>query len=357
MPVRFEDFRTAGLVETDNKNSAQAGKGQSAGEAGHADVFQALLNMLKSDEGSTLGSGLRNKPASSQVVGRAGQSSPAHPSVRGATLNSQCVNTMAASALIAMTAVSSARNQGEDLGGLGAGMPEGLSRLVSNEAGIRETSGDADGNSTGQGIGALSAHFESGGMGPGVVGYDARGGTSYGIYQISSRAGTMKLFIDYLSQRAPDIAQKLEAAGPANTGSRSGKMPHVWKELASADPVRFQKLQTSFIQKNLYLPTVQEISDKTGLDISKAPKALQEVLWSTAVQHGSKGAANIFARAIGRVESNNDQLGVAKLIDTVYNMRANHFASSGAGVRAAVKSRFREEGKIALAMLSRENLA
>ncbi len=355
MSVTFGNLTKAGLV---GQNQAQVDKGSSGKDSEHENVFQALLNVLKPEEDATPVSGLRNRPATSQVITQARHGSAALPGARSATLNSQNVNCMAASALIAMTAISSGRNP-VGVGGQGAGMPVGLAGLISNAAGISETNSIAGGNSPGQEIGALSERFESGGLGPGVVGYDPNGGTSYGIYQISSRAGTMKSFIDYLSERAPDIAQKLEAAGPANTGGRSGKMPHVWKELASADPVRFQKLQTSFIKENLYLPTVQEISDRTGVDISKAPQALQEVLWSTAVQHGSNGAANIFARAIGSVEKNSDQTGMgkmAKLIDTVYHIRATRFGSSGAGIRAAARSRFRQEGQIALAMLSKETM-
>ena len=164
---------------------------------------------------------------------------------------------------------------------------------------------------------------------PGVVGYDYNGGTSYGTYQISSRAGTMKHFMDYLSERAPDLAGKLKAAGSANTGSASGKMPEVWKNMAAADPVRFSKLQYDFIEKTHYLPALQEISERTGLDISKAPRALQEVLWSTAVQHGPNGAAKIFTKAIGRAQAKNGGVKLDQLIGSVYAMRAGQFGSSG----------------------------
>ncbi len=355
MSVNLNYFGKTALVETDPENPDRFHKGLSNKESGHAGIFHALLNMFKSGEGGAQVSGLRNKPPSSRVIGSAPYSSPTLNTIPGAVLNTHSVNTLAASALIALSAVSSNPDGLEALCGQEAGMPSQLAGLVSNAAGVCETAGDAGGNYPEQALGALSARFESGGGGPGVIGYDQNGGTSYGTYQISSKAGTMKLFIDYLSQHAPDLAQKLEAAGPANTGSRSGKMPEVWKQLTAADPARFEKLQSDFIDQTLYLPAVQQIADRTGLDISKAPRALQEVLWSTAVQHGSKGAADIFTNAIKTVESQNDQLGMAKLIGTVYDMRANSFASSGPGVRAAVMNRFKEEGKIALAMLSSES--
>jgi Type VI secretion system spike protein VgrG3-like, C-terminal len=350
MAVRVDDFGKTGRVETNGK-PAESTKSSYNIKAEHSNVFQALLNMLKPEESSQPVSNLRNKPASSELVKHDHHRVSKNPgAVRG--LNGQNVNNLAASTLIAMAAISSGPNR---IGGFysrragSPGLSGGTSRVGEVCASIPQVGTSL---CPGQEIGTLSAHFESGEKGPGVIGYDHSGGTSYGTYQISSRAGTMRLFIDYLSERAPDLAGKLKAAGPANTGSRSGRMPEVWKKITAADPVQFAKLQYDFIEKSHYLPALQEISDRTGLDISKAPRALQEVLWSTAVQHGPKGAAKIFTKAIKRAQYKNDGVKMAQLIGAVYDMRAGQFGSSGPGVRAAVRGRFREEGRMALAMLS-----
>ena len=296
---------------------------------------------------------LRNKPASSEVVKHDHQPGLEKPEVATHGLNAQNVNNLAASALIAMAALSSGPNR---IGGIF--IPAGGERPVSL-AGFQTPPGFGASSREvrtklcqGQEIGALSAHFESGEKGPGVIGYDRNGGTSYGTYQISSRAGTMKHFIDYLSEQAPDLAGKLKAAGSANTGSRSGKMPEVWKKITAADPVRFSKLQYDFIEKSHYLPALQEISERTGLDISKAPRALQEVLWSTAVQHGPKGAAKIFTKAIRRaqVQKRWSQNGPIDRLRLRYESGPVRIVRTRG--RAAVRSRFKEEGKLALAMLS-----
>ena len=115
-----------------------------------------------------------------------------------------------------------------------------------------------------------------------MIGYDYNGGTSYGTYQISSRAGTMKHFIDYLSEQAPDLANKLKAAGPANTGHSFGKMPSVWQKVATEDPVRFSKLQYDFIEKSHYLPAVQEISESNRSGYLKSPQGAS----GGALEHG-----------------------------------------------------------------------
>ena len=72
---------------------------------------------------------------------------------------------------------------------------------------------------TAEKIGNLSKKFESGGKGPGVVGYDSTGGTSYGVYQIASKVGAMDEFLSFADKVKPEWTKRLRAAGPSNTGS------------------------------------------------------------------------------------------------------------------------------------------
>jgi hypothetical protein len=348
MAVKVDHFGKSGRVETNGKPAAAKPVSE---KATSSNVFQLLLNKLKSKDNNTIQGNFRNRPASSEVV-RADHhrhGSKHHGVTNG--VGSHNVNNLAASSLIAMAALSSGPNRIAGLGQHGAGR---LSRPggVSNAAGLAALPDVRAQLCRGHKIGALSAHFESGENGPGVVGYDSNGGTSYGTYQISSRAGTMKHFIEYLSERAPDLSARLKAAGSANTGSTSGKMPSVWKQMANEDPAGFSRLQYDFIEKTHYLPAVQEISEQTGLDVSKAPRALQEVLWSTAVQHGPKGAAKIFTKGIERAQSKEGGVKIAQLIGSVYALRSGQFGSSGPEVAAAARNRFKEEGRLALAMLS-----
>jgi len=203
-------------------------------------------------------------------------------------------------------------------------------------------------------IGNLSARFESGGDGSSTIGYDDQGGTSYGIYQISSRAGTMRLFVDYLKERAPDWGRRLNAAGPLNTGGRGGAGPREWKKIAAEDPERFAQLQQDFITQTHYIPALQEIQERTGVDVQGQSPALQEVLWSTAVQHGPRGAARIFSSAIGKGEpaKGGATQFEQKLIDKVYSARGKQFGGSSVRVASAVKRRFEEEKQLALGMLN-----
>lgn len=212
-------------------------------------------------------------------------------------------------------------------------------------------------------LGSLAAKFESGEEGIAAIGYDRKGGTSYGKYQISSRAGTMSSFISYLNDQAPDLAKRLAAAGPANTGGRRGKMPQVWRQIAAEDPQRFERLQSEFIRTSHFEPAIQGIAESTGLSFSKMPKALQEVLFSTAVQHGPAGAVRIVTRAVNNLgDKHVHKLGAngggteanagRKLIQNIYNLRAGQFVSSTARVRGAVQQRLNTEMREALQMLS-----
>lgn len=272
------------------------------------------------------------------------------------------------------------RGEGSSLGGLDASlindamMMEALTtitRLMRSESGAlsRPTSGNNEQQSSiltpapstviekpavesNKFLGGLSAQFESGTSGIATIGYDRVGGTSYGKYQIASRPGTMDRFLNYLDANAPDISKQLREAGPANTGSKEGQMPAVWRELAGEIPERFERLQHNFIESETYDPARRMILQKTGLDFEKAPDALQEVLWSTSVQHGPTGAARIFEKVIDRfvggIEGRDFN---AQLIEGVYDVRKGQFGSSTKRVQEAVANRFDSEKTIAMNML------
>ncbi|WP_165066351.1 hypothetical protein [Desulfovibrio sp. ZJ200] len=201
------------------------------------------------------------------------------------------------------------------------------------------------------GLGQLSARFESGGDGVAAVGYDRNGGTSYGKYQIASRVGSMKNFLEFLDGAAPDLSQRLRRSGPANTGSRRGGMPDTWRAIAREQPERFEALQEAFIRESHYKPALEAIVERTGLEADKLSPAMREVIWSTAVQHGPAGAARIFDRADRMSGKPTDPAYERKLISHVYALRAGQFGSSSREVQAAVSNRFKQEKMLALNML------
>jgi hypothetical protein len=212
----------------------------------------------------------------------------------------------------------------------------------------RDNSAPAAGN---DGIGLLSARFESGGDGIAAIGYDRTGGTSYGKYQIASRVGGMKDFLKFLDVRAPDVAERLRGGGPADTGGRGGKMPEIWRRIAREEPERFDCLQEDFIRESHYKPALAAIVERTRLREGSLSTAVREVIWSTAVQHGPAGAARLFDRADDMSGRETGPAYERKLISNVYALRAGQFGSSSGEVQASVARRFVQEKKLALNML------
>ncbi|MDE5832414.1 MAG: hypothetical protein K2H64_05440 [Desulfovibrio sp.] len=221
----------------------------------------------------------------------------------------------------------------------------------------RATSSRKRQNVDSSGLGKLSAKFESGSDGIAAIGYDSTGGTSYGKYQIASKVGSMKSFLAFLDNEAPDLASRLRKAGPANTGSRRGAMPNEWRAIAKEQPERFERLQEAYISETHYKPALSAIAENTGIDASNLSAAMREVIWSTAVQHGPAGAARIFAKADSMSGAAKEASYERKMITNVYNVRAGQFGSSTQQVRDAVRGRFREERQMALSMLNGQGAA
>jgi len=202
-------------------------------------------------------------------------------------------------------------------------------------------------------LGGLTARFESMHR-PDAIGYDRRGGTCYGTYQLSSRRGGLEEFLKFLDREAPEWAGNLRAAGPGNTGGRTGGMPSAWREIHAQSPERFAALQHDFTRQAYYDPAANAVQRQTGMNPENASPALREVLWSTAVQHGVQGAAGIFQRALDAASSGRGDVSERELIQAVYSERASRFPGSSPAVRAAVENRFQEEMQIALNQLGKD---
>jgi hypothetical protein len=123
--------------------------------------------------------------------------------------------------------------------------------MLAEEAAEQGQSGKVLASSLERSAGKLSSRYESGGA-IDCIGYDKKGGTSYGQYQIASKTGTMDHFLKFLGEKAPDIAEKLKDSGPADTGGPTGRMPETWTRIASEEPARFEALQHEFIRANNY---------------------------------------------------------------------------------------------------------
>lgn len=191
------------------------------------------------------------------------------------------------------------------------------------------------------GLGGLSAKYESGGKGSEAIGWDSTGGTSYGKYQIATKTGTMNRFMDFLKTNNPEAYERLSKAGPAD-GGKEGAFAKEWQSLAKSG--KLGESEHEFIKKTHYDVGMAGIKDKNLQGMLEKSKALQEVMWSSSVQHGGGGASSIFNKAFKEGMSEQD------LIKAVYAARGTKFGNSTAGVQASVQRRFAEEQQLASGM-------
>lgn len=211
------------------------------------------------------------------------------------------------------------------------------------------------GEALAEALGTLSAKYETGGRGPGTVSTGAGdpGGVSYGSYQMASKMGTVQRFVAQAGFPWLADFQNLKAGTAPFTAC--------WKRIAAAQTDAFQNAQHGFIKKSHYDPLAAKILKDDGLDVNTRCRALQDVIWSTAVQHG--GGTPIVHRAIGNVSVATTDPGYdEQLIRAIYAERGKkkadgnlaYFSRSAPGVQKGVARRFRDELQDALAMLAKE---
>jgi hypothetical protein len=206
---------------------------------------------------------------------------------------------------------------------------------------------------TGDKIGKVSEKWESGGRGSGVVGWDPGGGTSYGKYQIASKVGSTKAFLNFAEKSGrKDVAEKLRTAGFENdTGGTTGKAVDVWKDMAAKGELG--DLEHQFIKSQSYDVAMKGLSPELQKRVGGS-KALQEMLWSSAVHHGgggkgTPGAAGIFGEVYKEGMSDED------LIKGVYANRGTRFGNQPENIRKSIQNiRFPQEQATILAMRQAE---
>ncbi len=210
---------------------------------------------------------------------------------------------------------------------------------------------------SGQILGKLSEKYETGGRGPGVIsgGTGDPGGVSYGCYQMTSKpnGGTVKAFVSQPDFRWRQAFSNLTPGTPDFSAK--------WKEIANTYPEDFREVQHTFIRRTHFDPCVARIESNDNLDVTKRSHTLQDVIWSTAVQHGPNNqVVHNSLQALG--VSQNDPEFDKKLIHAIYAERGRkdengvlvYFRNSSPEVQKGVANRYVSEEKDALKMLENE---
>jgi hypothetical protein len=204
-------------------------------------------------------------------------------------------------------------------------------------------------------LGALSERFESGGRGPGAVssGSGDPGGVSYGIWQLSSRAGTAAAFV-----AGEGACWRADFAGAA---PGSAAYSAAWRAIAAREPDVFAEAQHAFVERTHYRRAVAAVRGRTGLDLDARHPAVRDVTWSVAVQHG--GASSILATAVTKADaaSGRDEAGYDRaLVEAIYAERSAYVSRvaaraglasvAGRTLQSITRNRYPAELAAALAM-------
>jgi peptidoglycan hydrolase-like protein with peptidoglycan-binding domain len=124
--------------------------------------------------------------------------------------------------------------------------------------------------------GQTSAGFETSNRGPGWIstGKGDHGGVSYGSYQFASKVGGVDEYV--AASRYGSQFKGLKPDTPA--------FDAVWKGIAERDPKGFARDQHDFIQSKYYDVQMGRLK-AVGVDLQDRGAAVQDALWSTAVQY------------------------------------------------------------------------
>lgn len=243
-------------------------------------------------------------------------------------------------------------------------VPEKPPVTNTNDGTLKDSSGnpvvDGSGNPVKSGtpsvdgweIGQTSEKYESGGKGPGVINdYNGTaagdlGGASYGVYQLaaflpaimkdgrarpSSKNSPVEQFL-----RNSKFKSNFEGLSPATS-----EFDAKWKQVASSNSAEFRKDQHDYIERKYYDVMIANLQ-RAGLDLSKYGPAVQDLIWSTAVQFGParvsifttplKGKSELTERDIVNIVS---EYKIANVDD--------FFKSSSQNIKDGVRRRYTDE--------------
>lgn len=185
-------------------------------------------------------------------------------------------------------------------------------------------------------LGKTSKRYESGSGGPATIssGVGDPGGISYGSYQLSTTKGTLAEYLKY----SDNYNHAFDGLKP-----KTKEFDQKWKELANNDP-QFHQSQHEFIASKHHQPQLQALK-QAGFDFFERGKAVQDMVWSLAVQHRDY--------TVDKIKRAQDESGLnfktatdAEIIEAVYDSKLRHykqdFRSSSPKVQEGVRKRDRK---------------
>ena len=210
-------------------------------------------------------------------------------------------------------------------------------------------------------LGKTSEKYESGGKSPGTINdYNGRaagdlGGASYGTYQFASYLPqTMNNGRARPSSKNSPVLQYI--GNSKYSKEFSGLLPATpefdskWQEIATKSSAEFKKDQHDYVKKKYYDVMVANLN-RAGLSLIQYGPAVQDLIWSTAVQFGPS-RTSIFTEPL----KNKSLLTDADIVKLVSEYKLSNidvlFKSSSESIRAGVRNRYNDEKSVLLTLIT-----
>ena len=193
-------------------------------------------------------------------------------------------------------------------------------------------------------LGFISGEFESGGN-PGVIARDNIG-FAYGAWQINSRVGGLRDFIK-------TIETDKRFAHLAELKIDSPEFQNEWARVAKNYPDAFLEKQHEFIEKTKFKPVLY-YARSVGLNTTN--RAVQEVLWSQAVQHGFDGNKKIIDAAVKKVGKSSS---ADEIVRALYEARSNYvngLSTLSDSLKVQINNRYKRESAKAFGIVLNKDL-
>ena len=191
-------------------------------------------------------------------------------------------------------------------------------------------------------LGFVSGEFESGGN-PGTIAKDNIG-YAYGAWQMNSQVGALRDFLKTLKNDERFVhLTELKIDSP--------EFQEEWARVAKEYPSAFLEKQHEFIEKTKFKP-VLDYARSAGLNTTN--RAVQEALWSQAVQHGFEGNKKIIDAAVKKVGKSSSP---DDIVRALYEARAdyiNGLSTLSDSLKVQINDRYRRESSKALGIASNE---
>jgi len=249
---------------------------------------------------------------------------------------------------------------GTKAAGLGFGGADEKDEITNTNQGIKKDAKgnpvlDENGNTIPTGtppidgwvIGQTSKSRESGDGGPGTINpykkSEDAGGASYGTYQFASylpefrpsgkarESGKGSPVLSYI--QTSRFKSMFEGLSPA-TDAFDAK----WREVASKYKDEFEKDQHDYIQRKYY-DVMSSNLKRAGLDLTKFGPAVQDLVWSTAVQYGP-GRIDLFTIPLQGKSELNDREIINIVSEYKIAQAPINFKSSGAVIAKNQETRY-----------------